>query len=112
MPSNFFLFDNLKHSDLVNTFDFALFNDNSFGIESLLMGLKSYEFSIDDIYDDSRMFYFDEYKYKINIKDLDILKNSLDKDNLNKSFNVKKIEAYINKLYTPTTLNNVYKFLE
>ena len=57
------------------------------------------------------MFYFDEYKYKINIKDLVILKNSLDKDNLNKSFNV-KIEAYINKLYTPTTLNNVYKLEE
>ena len=112
MPSNFSLYDHSKHNDLSNTFDFALFNDNSFGIESLIMGLKSYELCVDDIYEDSRLFYFDEYKYKINILDLEVLKNSLERNSLNKSFNIKNIENYLSKLYRPTTLNNIYKFLE
>ena len=44
LPTNFKFITNIDTDILKDSYDFILFNDNSFGIEALLQGVKSYQY--------------------------------------------------------------------
>ena len=62
LPNNFKIWTPNTYNSLKNSFDFILFNDNSFGIESLLLGVKAFEFKFGELYPENRMLDFELYK--------------------------------------------------
>ena len=60
IPKNFKIINKVDVENLRFNYDFVLFNDNSFGIESLMQGVKSFQFFLDDKYLEDRFFYFDD----------------------------------------------------
>ena len=57
LPENFNIVSDVDMDILRDTYDCILFNDNSFGIESLLKGVKSYQYSRDGSFSDDRFMY-------------------------------------------------------
>ena len=116
LPENFFIIHDIKAENLSKTYDCVIFNDNSFGIEALLNSVKVYEYNTNEIWDESRLFYFDGYDYKTNKIKLSEIKNTMCNGNF-RPFDIKELannEYYINKLYTPYTMhsfNSLKKFL-
>jgi hypothetical protein len=111
LPSNFFIVDHVEMENLNKVYDAVLFNDNSFGIESLINGVPSFEYNLDEGIDDSRLFNFNLYNCKINkdsLKDLKIriINNTL--PNLRQNL----VSDYIEKVYTPyeSQRNNLKDF--
>ena len=84
---------------LKEQYDLVCFNDNSFGIESLISGVKSFEYSVTDIYDETRMFEFKIYKNKLIKEDLKIIRDSLLDGTYDKKFSVVAATSYINRHY-------------
>jgi hypothetical protein len=98
LPSNFKLW-NHNGDELRKEYDIVLFNDNSFGLESIMEGVKSFEYEIDKTYSETRLPYFDVYNTKMNKKNLLKMKESILSGSLDKSFSVRIATNYINKCY-------------
>jgi hypothetical protein len=99
LPSNFKVWSQDNNKKLNLTYDIVLFNDNSFGIESLMMGVKSFEYEFGELYDENRLFDFDLYPYRLDKNGLinicaRILNSTISKD-LNKEY----IHQYIESMY-------------
>jgi hypothetical protein len=99
LPDNFNLWNSANNTQLNRTYDLILFNDNSFGIEALIMGVKSYEYDINEVYDDTRLIGFDIYNPKIDKQGLSDLKNKILSNKLGKDYSKKKISKYISDMY-------------
>ena len=99
LPVNFKILDSTEKLKLRETYDVVLFNDNSFGIESLIMGVKSFEYHVNSIYDQTRMFEFKIYKNKLKKEDLKIMRDSLLDGTYDKKFSVVAATSYINRHY-------------
>lgn len=104
LPKNFKIIDSIKMSLLRKKYDYVIFNDNSFGIEALINGVKSYEFIFQDKINERRLFYFNDYNSTLNSNQLSHLVDKYEENN--KLFNAKSIEDYINKFYTPLIEKN------
>jgi hypothetical protein len=101
LPKGFELVRGGAVSDLRDLYDCVLFNDNSFGIESLLGGVKSFQYNRNGIFDDDRFIYFNLWNVKFNIGDLYLLKESLLNKTFDKTFSITEVSHYINNMYIP-----------
>ena len=110
LPTNFKIITYIDIQSLKDTYDFILFNDNSFGIEALLQGVKSYQYDKNGLFLDDRFLYFDLWKTNYSLNDLIALRNSLIDGSYNKSFPVEKIGTYINLMYKPFTQESIIYF--
>lgn len=110
LPANFKFITNTNTDLLKNTYDFILFNDNSFGIEALLQGVKAYQYDKNGLFLDDRFMYFDLWKINYVLNDLIILRNSLIDGSYNKSFSIEDITTYINLMYKPFTQESTLYF--
>jgi hypothetical protein len=88
---------------LRDIYDCVLFNDNSFGIESLLKGVKSYQYSRDGSFADDRFMYFDLWQVNYQLADLFKLKDSIQANTYDKEFDLGAVADYINGMYRPYT---------
>jgi len=99
LPKNFKTIKSIQMKLLRDTYDLVLFNDSSFGVEALMEGVKSFEYEIDSIYDETRMFQFNLYINKLEKNDLILIKESILNRTIKKKFSVKKAKDYINNYY-------------
>jgi hypothetical protein len=99
LPKNFKVWIDRDNCLLNEMYDVVLFNDNSFGIESLIQGVRSYEYDLNLVYDERRMIGFDLYDNKMNINKLHVLKNDLINNKLDKSLPVTQTQDYIQNMY-------------
>ena len=100
LPSNFKFINSVKMDQLAEVYDVVIFNDNSFGIESLIQGVPSYEYDLEESVDDTRLFNFHIYESKLKKTDLDILKSNL-MSNKKEYLEPKLVSEYIKNVYTP-----------
>jgi hypothetical protein len=100
LPPNFKVWSSSNNFELKEKYDVVLFNDNSFGIESLIAGVMSFEYLIDQYYDEKRLFDFRLYDPILNKKSLLILRDKILNNTLRKSISKSKLEEYINNIYT------------
>lgn len=101
LPKNFMNYSNFPGGEKRNFFDFVLFNDNSFGVECLAEGLKSYEFIFGEDYPEDRLIDFDQYKTKMEVAELLILKQKLLDGSFDKGIDANSIRGYLKKNYSP-----------
>jgi hypothetical protein len=110
LPTNFKFITNIDIDLLKDSYDFILFNDNSFGIEALLQGVKSYQYDRNGLFIDDRFMYFDLWKTNLILQDLKSLRDSLNEGNYNKSLPIDDIDTYINLMYKPYTKESLFYF--
>ena len=101
LPSNFNVVDRVDMNRLSDAYDFVLFNDNSFGIESLLMGVRSYQYGPTKRFDDERFFYFDLWDTHLDYNGLLLLRDQLLNNSYNKNYDVSAVSNYLNNMYQP-----------
>jgi hypothetical protein len=101
LPSNFKVVSNVDMTSLNETYDCVLFNDNSFGIEALLMGVKSYQYSRDGSFIDDRLMYFDLWQVNYRLGDVYKLRDAIESFDYQKKFDANAVAAYINAMYCP-----------
>lgn len=101
LPKNFMILEKFNIENLSKTYDAVFFNDNSFGIESMFYGMKSFEVDLFNNSLDERLFYFHEWKARINLMELSNIKDELVYFKYDKSFNRDKVREYLNYMYTP-----------
>jgi hypothetical protein len=99
LPSNFKIWEKKNDEKLKETYDLVLFSDNSFGIESLLMGVKSYEYKFGEIYDENRLFNFDLYHHLLDKKALINIRDHIMNNTIVKYLNKAYIQQYIESMY-------------
>lgn len=112
LPDNFRIVTDVAMDSLRETYDCVLFNDNSFGIEALLKGVKSYQYSRDGSFADDRFMYFDLWQVNYQLADLHRLKDSIQSRSYNKDFELEAVTDYINGMYRPYTRDAFDRFLE
>jgi hypothetical protein len=103
LPDTFRVVDRVDMDCLSNTYDCVLFNDNSFGIESLIMGVKSYQYDRAGCFDDERFFYFDLWDPHLDYDGLLTLRDQLSNGSYSKGYDIYKAARYINTMYRPYT---------
>jgi hypothetical protein len=103
LPKNFKVVNEINIETLSNKYDCVLFNDNSFGIEALIKGVKSYQYSSDGSFKDDRFIYFNLWKVNYNLDDIFSLKELIQNKKYDKSFLVDDVSKYINSMYRPYT---------
>jgi len=99
LPDNFNVWSQDNNKIMNATYDIVLFNDNSFGIESLLMGVRSYEYDFGEIYDENRLFDFHLYDYRVDKKGLKNIRNNILNSSISKALNQEYIQQYIGNMY-------------
>jgi hypothetical protein len=97
---------------LRNTYDCILFNDSSFGIESLLKGVKSYQYSCDGSFADDRFMYFDLWQVNYLLADIYKLKDKIETLRYEKTFDVEAVSGYVNAMYHPYGIDSLNRFSE
>jgi len=112
LPDNFSIVSDVCVEKLRERYDCVLFNDNSFGIEALMKGVKSYQFSRDGSFSDDRFMYFNMWKVNYQLGDLHELKSTILSKSYNKSFDVEAVTDYINKMYHPYSQKNIDRFYQ
>lgn len=110
LPSNFKVVSNVDMSLLSKTYDCVIFNDNSFGIEALLMGVKSYQYSRDGCFGDDRLVYFDLWHVNYRLDDIHRLRDAIESFDYQKKFDTKAVSDYINAMYCPYGSNSLDQF--
>jgi len=105
LPGNFNIIDQIDMNSLSESYDFVLFNDNSFGIESLLMGVRSYQYDATNRFDDERFFYFKLWDTHLGYDGLLLLRDSLLNGSYNKKYEVSAVSDYVNSMYRPYATN-------
>ena len=116
LPSNFSIVKDFNKKNMNLRYDLVIFNDNSFGLEALIFGVKSFQYNFKGCYIDDRFLYFNEWNTKIDFEGLKKLRIELLDNNFNKKINSKLTSKYINQLYKPfnyekTLFNNLLKKL-
>jgi hypothetical protein len=112
LPRNFKVVNEINIETLSNEYDFVLFNDNSFGIEALIKGVKSYQYSSDGSFKDDRFIYFNLWKVNYNLDDIFSLKEQILNKKYDKSFPVDDVSKYINSMYRPYNKKAFNQFLD
>ena len=112
LPESFRLMDKVDMDYLQNTYDCVLFNDNSFGIEALMKGVRSYQYSRDGCFADDRFMYFDLWKVNYQLDDIYRLKDAIQAQSYEKYFDVEAVSDYINAMYRPYTPDSLTRFRE
>lgn len=112
LPKNFKIVGDLDMNFLKDNYDLVLFNDNSFGIEALLKGVKSYQYSYDGNIIDDRFHYFSLWNVNISYDDLFEISNQIQSGVLDKSFDHLSVSEYLNSMYVPYSKSSVDKFLK
>ena len=102
---NFRIAGAINNSSISSIYDLVIFNDNSYGIEALIYGVKCFELDLFENSLDERLIYFDTWRYRINAKGLKKLRDSLESGSFDKLFDREAISDYINYLYSPYTGN-------
>jgi len=110
LPDNFHIISDLDNNTINTTYDCVLFNDNSYGLESLLFGVKSYQYNREGIFIDDRFIRFELWNPSLCFQDLFGLRNSIIDGTLDKNLSVNKISDYMNYLYKPYTKNTLSFF--
>ncbi|PJZ45507.1 hypothetical protein [Leptospira brenneri] len=110
LPLNFKAVFELDMNLLRDTYDCVLFNDNSFGIESLMQGVRAYQYNRDGNFFDERFFYFDLWQTNITYQDLADLKYKIQTSKFEKSFDVSAVSEYVNAMYRPYSLESLNRF--
>lgn len=110
IPSNFNIVTQVDMSRLSNVYDMVLFNDNSFGIEALLMGVRSYQYDRTNRFDDERFFYFGLWDTHLDYGGLESLRDQLNNGSYIKAYDVSAVSDYLNSMYRPY-VNNVNDFM-
>lgn len=112
LPNNFRIVTQVDMAGLRNTYDCVLFNDNSFGIEALLQGVRSYQYSRDGSFADDRFMYFRLWPVNYGLGDIKALKQALQSGEYEKAFDVEAVAEYVNGMYRPYTRTVVGQFRE
>ncbi len=105
LPSNFRVWgaSGLDHGPLDSSYDAVIFNDNSFGIEALILGVKSFEYVCEDLYSECRMLEFSAYPCTLDFNGMVALRDQLVDGTFDKTYDVGEVKAYVNRLYKPYT---------
>jgi hypothetical protein len=103
LPSNFKVVDQVEMNRLPDIYDCVLFNDNSFGIESLFMGVRSYQYDATRKFDDERFFYFDLWDTHLGYDGLISLRDQILNGSYTKDYDVLALGDYLNSMYQPYT---------
>ena len=111
LPDNFCIVDEVNVDLLSKTYDCVLFNDNSFGIESLLKGVKSYQYCKNIAFLDDRYIYFDLWKVNFSLEDVSQLKIKIENCTYDKSFSSQAVSRYINSMYHPYSQKSLKQFI-
>jgi hypothetical protein len=101
LPSNFHIVKDFKKNNLNQEYDLVLFNDNSFGLEALIFGIKSFQYNSEGCFIDDRFLYFNQWNTRIDFEGLKKLKNDFINNRHEKTFDEKLASNYINQLYKP-----------
>lgn len=101
LPENFQVIKSIENKTISDTYDLVIFNDNSYGIEALIYGVKTFELDLFGNKLDERLIYFEAWNYRINTTSLMALRNSLETGKFDKTINQDIISEYINYLYKP-----------
>ena len=101
LPSNFNVVDRVDMNRLSDTYDCVLFNDNSFGIESLFMGVRSYQYDPAKRFDDERFIYFDLWDTHLDYDGLLLLRDHILDATYEKGYDVSAVSDYLNSMYRP-----------
>jgi hypothetical protein len=112
LPENFQIINHVDMDSLRDTYDCVLFHDNSFGIEALLKGVKSYQYSRDGSFADDRFMYFDLWQVNYLLSDIYRLKDAIEARSYKKSFDVEAVSDYMNAMYRPYTSGSLDRFCE
>ena len=99
LPKNFYIIDRIQMESLKHKYDITLFNDNSFGIESLIMGVKSFEYEFGEIYPENRLIDFELYNQCVDKKGLIKMRDNILNNSISKNLNQDYISKYINNMY-------------
>jgi hypothetical protein len=110
VPKNFRVVFDIDMDSLRDSFDCVLFNDNSFGIEALIHGVKSYQYSKDGKFSDERLIYFNLWRKNFVLADLIKLREAILSGSYDKSFEMDSVADYINKMYRPYTFDACVRF--
>jgi hypothetical protein len=111
LPLNFRIFDSKIKIDLNQFYDLVLFNDNSYGIEALIQGVRSYQFDFSEVYPEDRLINFNLYDTKLNVSGCMILKEQILNKTIDKSINREILIFYISnhyKKYNPKLNSNYF----
>jgi hypothetical protein len=111
LPDNFCIVNEVNVDLLSKTYDCVLFNDNSFGIESLLKGVKSYQYCKNLDFLDDRYIYFDLWKVNFSLDDVFQLKEKIENCTYDKSFSSQAVSRYINSMYHPYSQKSFNQFI-
>jgi hypothetical protein len=111
LPDNFRVVFDVKVDSLSKTYDCVLFNDNSFGIEALLKGVKSFQYCRNKNFLDNRYIYFDLWKVNYCLEDVSQLKESIENRTYDKSFSTHAVSGYINSMYRPYSQESLSRFI-
>ena len=112
LPDNFCIVNEVNVDLLSKTYDCVLFNDNSFGIESLLKGVKSYQYCKNIAFLDNRYIYFDLWKVHFSLEDISQLKVNIENCTYDKSFSSQAVSRYINSMYHPYSQKSFKEFID
>lgn len=111
LPANFRVIIDLDNIEINTTYDCVLFNDNSFGLESLLFGVKSYQYNREGVFIDDRFIRFELWNPNLCFKDLFDLRDSILDGTFDKGLSITNISDYMNYLYKPYN-NNALSFFK
>jgi len=103
LPKNFYRWVPNNKKRFKELYDVVLFNDNSFGIESLIEGVKSYEYEFGELYPENRFMNFNAYNPFANKEKLEQIKADLLSGTYNKQIEHFALIKYINYNYKPYT---------
>lgn len=112
LPNNFKVVNNVNIETLSDNYDCVLFNDNSFGIEALIKGVKSYQYSPDGTFKDNRFLYFKLWNVNYTLDEIFCLKEMIQNKSYNKSFLVDDVSQYIKSMYRPYSIKSYNQFLK
>jgi hypothetical protein len=111
LPSNFTFIKYVSMDSLGDKYDCVLFNDNSFGIEALLKGVKSYQIKTNNFCMENRFIFFDLWKVNYEDHELRTLIQSIANDQYDKNFDYYAVIEYINNMYKPYDEDSLKNFL-
>ena len=112
LPINIRISNDIDLSTLSKVYDCVIFNDNSFGLEALMHGVKSYQYSRSGIYDDDRFIYFNLWNVFITLEDLFLLKEKILDGSYDKSFDVAAATKYFKNMYSSYNNQKLLRFME
>ena len=98
VPRNFTFVSSVS-APLANHYDIVLFNDNSFGVEALIQGVKCFELRLGKYALDQRLIDFDVWDATLDIQQLKSFAEKFGSESFDKSFNVALVRRYINHHY-------------